>query len=158
MYESSPQKSEGRLSQKRSIIVGRKNLNIIGEKLIPEEIINHNLKTVSKNIYGNVLEALVGAIYLDLGYYEAKSFVEKKILTRQKIDLNNYNYKSKILEWSQKHNKKTRFINSDQRGPDHKKQYFVELYIDDAKISESWGESIKSAEQNSSEIAIKIVN
>ena len=99
MYESSPQKREGRLSQKRSIIVGRKNLNIIGEKLIPEDIINHNLKTVSKNIYGNVLEALVGAIYLDLGYYEAKSFVEKKILTRQKIDLKNYNYKSKILEW-----------------------------------------------------------
>ena len=124
LYEASPQKSEGRLSQKRSIIVGRKNLNIIGEKLIPEKIIKHNLKTVSKNIYGNILE-LGGAIYLDLGYYKAKSFVEKKILTKQKIDLKNYNYKSKILEWSQKHNKKIHFINSDQRGPDHKKQYFV---------------------------------
>ena len=39
-----------------------------------------------------------------------------------------------------------------------KKEYFVELHIDDVKVSESWGESIKSAEQNSSEIAIKIVN
>ena len=62
------------------------------------------------------------------------------------------------MEWSQKHNRKIHFINSDQRGPDHKKQYFVELHIDDVKVSESWGESIKSAEQNSSEIAIKIVN
>ena len=83
----------------------------------------------------------------------------KKILTKQKIDLKNYNYKSKILEWSQKHNKKIHFINSDQEEPQIiKKQYFVEPYIDDVKVSESWGESIKSAEQNSSEIAIKIVN
>ena len=146
------------MSQQRSIIIGRKNLNKIGEKLIPEKIIKHNLKTISKNIYGNVLEALIGAIYLDSGYYKAKAFVESKILTKQTIDLKNHNYKSKLLEWSQKHNKKICFINSCKKGPDHKKQYFVELYVDDIKISESWGGSIKSAEQNSSEIAIKVVN
>ena len=57
LYESSPQKeSRRRIITKRSIIVGRKNLNIIGEKLIPEKIIKHNLKTVSKNIYGNIFE------------------------------------------------------------------------------------------------------
>ena len=83
----------------------------------------------------------------------------KKILTNQQVDLKNYNYKNKILEWSQKNNKKICFINSCQKGPDHNKQYFVKhVYVDDIKISESWGESIKSAEQNSSEIIIKIVN
>ena len=158
LYKKSPQKNEGSLSQQRSIIIGRKNLNKIGRELIPEKIIKHNLKTVSKNIYGNILEALIGAIYLDSGYYKARIFVVKKILINQQIELKNYNYKSKILEWSQKNNKKICFINSCQKGPDHQKQYFVELYVDDIKISESWGESIKSAEQNSSEIAIKIVN
>ena len=53
--------------------------------------------------------------------------------------------------------KKIRFVNSKQTGPDHKKQYLVELYIDNIKMSESWGETIKSAEQRSSKIAIKAV-
>ena len=75
----------------------------------------------------------------------------------REVDLNHYNHKSKILEWSQKNNKKIRFVNSRQTGPDHKKQYLVELYIDNIKMSESWGETIKSAEQRSSKIAIKAV-
>ena len=68
------------------------------------------------------------------------------------------NYKSKILEWCQKKNKKIKFVNSKQKGPDHKKEYFIELYIQEKKISESWGNTIKSAEQKSAEIAIKIVS
>ena len=75
----------------------------------------------------------------------------------REVDLKNHNYKSKILEWSQKNNKKIRFVNSKQIGPDHKKQYLVELYIDNIKISESWGETIKSTEQRSSKIVIKFV-
>ena len=98
----------------------------------------------------------MGAIYLDLGYKKAK-FLLRKNIVRQRVDLKHYNYKSKILEWSQKHNKKIRFVNSKQTGLDHKKQYLVELYIDNVKMSESWGETIKSTEQNSSKIAIKIV-
>ena len=157
LYTTFPQINEGALSQKRSFIVSRDNLNKIGKKLIPEELINHQLKTVSKNIYGNILESLIAAIYLDLGYNKAKDFIENKILKEREVDLNHYNHKSKILEWSQKNNKKIRFVNSKQTGPDHKKQYLVELYIDNIKMSESWGETIKSAEQRSSKIAIKAV-
>ena len=65
----------------------------------------------------------------------------------KEFDLKHYNHKSKILEWSQKNNKKLQFVNSKQRGPDHKKQYLIELYIDNIKISESWGETIKSIRQ-----------
>ena len=157
LYLKFPQINEGELSQKRSVIVSRDNLNNIGKKLIPEELIKHKLKTVSKNIYGNILESLIGAIYLDLGYKKAKIFIEKNVLLDKEFDLKHYNHKSKILEWSQKNNKKLQFVNSKQRGPDHKKQYLIELYIDNIKISESWGETIKSAEQRSSKIAIKAV-
>ena len=76
----------------------------------------------------------------------------------KEVNLKHYNYKSKILEWSQKNKKKLRFVNSKQRGPDHKKQYLIELYIDNIKISESWGETKKSAEQRSSKIVIKVLN
>ena len=73
------------------------------------------------------------------------------------VNLKYHNHKSKIIEWSQKNNKKLRFVNSKQTGPDHKKQYLVELYINNIKMSESWGKTIKSAEQRSSKIAIKAV-
>ena len=72
---------EGELSKKRAIIVGRKKLNKIGKELIPDNLIKHNLKSLSENIYGNVLESLIGAIYLDLGYKPSKSF--KKAPTKR---------------------------------------------------------------------------
>lgn len=149
---------EGDLSKKRSVIVGRKNLNKIGKELIPDKHIKHNLKSLSENIYGNVLESLIGAIYLDLGYKTSKMFIKKFIIPQQNIDLLEHNYKSKILEWSQKNKKEIKFINTKQKGPDHQKQYLIELHINGDKISESWGKTIKSAEQKSSKIAINIVN
>ena len=157
LYIKFPNINEGGLTQKRSVIVSRQNLNKIGEKFIPEELIKHKLKIVSKNIYGNTLESLIGAIYLDLGYKKAKRFIESNLLLEGRVNLKHHNHKSKMLEWSQKNNKKLRFVNSKQTGPDHKKQYLVELYLDNVKMSEAWGETIKSAEQRSSKIAIKAV-
>ena len=149
---------EGELSKKRAIIVGRKNLNKIGKELILDNHIKHSLKTLSENIYGNVLESLIGAIYLDLGYKTSKTFIKQFIIPQQSIDLFDHNYKSKILEWSQKNKKHIKFVNSKQKGPDHQKQYLIELHINGDKVSESWGKTIKSAEQKSSKIAINIVN
>ena len=149
---------EGELSKKRAIIVGRKNLNKIGKELILDNHIKHSLKSLSENIYGNVLESLIGAIYLDLGYKTSKTFIKQFITPQQNIDLFDHNYKSKILEWSQKNKKQIKFVNSKQKGPDHQKQYLIELHINGEKVSESWGKTIKSAEQKSSKIAINIVN
>lgn len=149
---------EGELSKKRAVIVGRKNLNKIGKGLIKDSLINHNLKSLSENIYGNVLESLIAAVYLDLGYKASNFFIKKVIITHENIDLFDHNYKSKILEWSQKNKKHIKFINTKQKGPDHQKQYLIELHINEAKVSESWGKTIKSAEQKSSKIAINIVN
>ena len=85
LYISFPQINEGELSQKRSVIVSRDNLNNIGKKLIPKELIKHKLKTVSKKIYGNILESLIGAIYLDLGYKKQKIFIEKNVFWTKRL-------------------------------------------------------------------------
>lgn len=151
-------KEEGELSKKRAIIVGRKNLNKIGKKLIPDNLIKHNLKTLSENVYGNVLESLIAAIYLDLGHKTSQTFIKKFIMPPQNSDLFDQNHKSKILEWSQKNHQHIKFVNTKQKGPDHQKQYLVELHINGYKVSEAWGKTIKSAEQKSSKIAINIVN
>lgn len=151
-------KDEGFYSKTRSNIVGRKNLNRIGKEILPTNKIHHKLRQLSDNIFGNILESIIGAIYLDLGYNKSKEFVIKYVIEKTNTKSVDQNYKSKILEWSQTKKKEIKFINSTQKGPDHKKEYLIELFIDGSKISESWGNTIKSAEQKSAEIAIKIVS
>ena len=93
-----------------------------------------------------------------IGHPSSTTFIKQFIIPQQNIDLFDHNYKSKILEWSQKNKKQIKFVNSKQKGPDHQKQYLIELHINGDKVSESWGKTIKSAEQKSSKIAINIVN
>ncbi len=158
LFLNHTKKDEGYLSKKRSIIVGRKNLNKIGKEILPKEQIQHKLHTITPNIYGNILESIIGAVYLDLGYNNTKEFIVTHIIKNTKSDKPENDYKSKILEWSQQNNKKIKFVNINQKGPDHKKEYLIQLFVDEKNISEAWGKTIKSAEQKSSEIAYKIVS
>lgn len=157
LYEKNPNKNEGYLSRKRSEIVTRKNLNKIGEKIIPKTEIKHKLEFLSENIFGNILEAIIAAIYLDKGYEQSRVFIENKIIFNSTNSEIKDDFKSKILEWSQKKGKIIHFKTIQQKGPDHKKQYLIQLLIDKEIISESWGLSKKSAEQKVSEIAYKSV-
>lgn len=95
---------------------------------------------------------------MDLGYKNTKEFIVTHIIKNTKSDKSENDYKSKILEWSQKNNKQIKFININQKGPDHKKEYLIQLFVNKKNISEAWGKTIKSAEQKSSEIAYKIVS
>ena len=158
LFLNNTQKDEGYLSKKRSVIVGRKNLNKIGKDILPKEQIQHNLHIITPNIYGNILEAIIGAIYLDIGHDKTKNFIENYIIKNPNTNHTENNYKSKILEWSQQNNKQIKFVNINQKGLDHKKEYLVQLIVNEKKISEAWGKTIKSAEQKSSEIAYKIVS
>ena len=80
MYKKHSDKNEGFFSIKKDKIVSRENLNKIGKKLIPKELINHKLKEVSDNIYGNIIEAIIGAVYLDRGHKKTKELIKKHIL------------------------------------------------------------------------------
>ena len=158
LFLNNTKKDEGGLSKKRSVIVARKNLNKIGKNIFPKEQIQHKLQLITPNIYGNILESIVGAIYLDLGYNRTKEFVVTQIIKNTKTDKSENDYKSKLLEWSQQNNKKIKFVNNNQKGPDHKKEYQIHLFINEKNIAKAWGKTIKSAEQKSSEIAYKIVS
>ena len=158
LFLNHKKKDEGSLSKERSVIVARKNLNRIGKDILPKEQIQHRLQVITPNIFGNILESIVGAVYLDLGYNRTKEFIETHIIKNTKSEKSENDYKSKILEWSQQNNKKIKFVNIDQKGPDHKKEYLIHLYINEKNISKAWGKTIKSAEQKSSEIAYKTVS
>ena len=99
LYLENPKKEEGFLSQKRAIIVGRKHLNLVGKKMFPESEIKSKLKIISKNIYGNTLESLIGAIYIDKGIEQAQKFIIKHIYSSEFIQrISDTDYKSKLLK------------------------------------------------------------
>ena len=159
LYEKYTEKDEGFLTKKREEIVNRKNLNAIGRSLIPKKKILHKLTYLPENIYGNILESIIGALYLDKGYLITKEVVVRHIATKKPVVTSSVSYKNKVLEWVKKRKKKLRFVVEKEEGPDHNKKYLINLMIDEKKISESWGTTIKSAEQDSSKKAYeKIIN
>ncbi|WP_185865964.1 ribonuclease III family protein [Blattabacterium cuenoti] len=105
LCEKLPDKKEGELTQIRSKIVCRRNLNDISRKLTLTDII-FNKSVISDNILGNTLEALIGFIYLEIGYQGCKDFVHQKILHTYvnitKLQNEIFSYKVWMIEWSQK--------------------------------------------------------
>ncbi|MCB0643870.1 MAG: ribonuclease III, partial [Phaeodactylibacter sp.] len=98
LFKKYPTANEGFLTKMRSKIVKRKSLNKIGEKMELDLLLSEfNQTRLSKSMLGNAVEALVGAVYLELGYHGTKRFIIRKVL-RNYVDvheLENYddNYK-----------------------------------------------------------------
>ena len=109
LYGVYPTKHEGFLTSTRAKIVQRESLNRIGKAFRLESHVRASTHSSSHNSYisGNAVEALVGAIYLDRGYHACKDFIEKKIIAEH-LDLRELvkterNYKSRLIEWTQKY-------------------------------------------------------
>ena len=108
VYQKFDGKREGFLTNTRSKIVSRESLNRLAEQIGLLKLIKFNARQSSHNSYmgGNAFEALVGAIYLDRGYDYCKYFMEERIigqyLNLERISRKEVNFKSKLIEWSQK--------------------------------------------------------
>jgi ribonuclease-3 len=154
LFKKYPFKDEGFLTEIRSRMVSRESLNVLGRKLGLDEIIefeNQKRTILSRSsMYGDALEAFIGAIYLDKGFKFTQQFIIKKILT-QYFDLetvvqNNPNFKSILIEWAQKEGKKVQF-SLEEEGLHHNKEFTAFVLIEGEKIAEGKGYSKKKAEQ-----------
>jgi len=148
LYLENPSQEEGFLSQKRATIVGRKHLNLLGKKILSDSDIKSKLKIIPKNVYGNTLESLIGAIYIDKGIEQAQRFIIEHIYNSDLIPgLSDMDYKSEILKQLQKIKEKIDYRVLKREGPDHKKEFLVALYMGGIKKAEAKASSIKEAEQ-----------
>ena len=109
LYNTYPGKHEGFLTSTRAKIVQRESLNRIGNSLHLDSHVHALMKTPSHNSYlcGNALEALVGAVYLDQGYKRCRKFIINRLIKKH-FDLNDLvkteqNFKSRLIEWTQKY-------------------------------------------------------
>ena len=159
LFKTFPVKDEGFLTEMRSKIVSRVQLNKLSLKLGMEKLIQ--LDQTSQNQYrslqGDAFEALVGAIYLDKGYEFTKKVLLERII-KQYFDIDELithemNYKSRMIEWAQKEKKRIAFQIIRETGAGYKKQYIIELLVDDTPLSQGQDYSIKGAEQLASEKA-----
>jgi ribonuclease-3 len=155
LFKKYPYKKEGFLTEIRARIVKRDTLNTLAAKLGVHELVElqdkkHRIR--NNSIYGNALEAIIGAVYLDRGYTFCKEFILDKIVN-QHLDLKKLintesNYKSRVIEWAQKENKEIAFESIEEARADHQKQFEVSLFIDQQQISTGKGTSKKRAEQD----------
>ena len=147
LYQKFPKGNEGFLTQMRSKIVSRKTLNKLALEIKLNKLVRYHKSAVHRSLYGNALEALVGAICLDKGHHKAAEFIQETLLLPN-LDLNDLtkevvSYKSKILEWGQQNKKEVIFKVLESRGKDHKKSYKVALLLERKKLAEGTGSSIK---------------
>ena len=120
VYEHFSGKREGFLTNTRSKLVSRETLGKLAEEMGLTELIQSNTSKRSHNSYmaGNAFEALVGAIYLEHGYDAVMRVMKKRILAQMvnidKVAYKEVNFKSKLLEWTQKNRVKMQFVMQDQ--------------------------------------------
>lgn len=163
LYNRFPQQDEGFLTKNRSKLVNRSFLTDLTFDMGLHIYIDSNTtKNIDKShIYGDALEALIGAIYLDTNYQTTKYFVTKKILSKfvnlNEIEQKDSNFKSQLIEWSQKNKKDIRFETTEEPGKDKTKQprFVAKVIVENKELGSGTGTSKKEAHQNAARETLK---
>lgn len=155
-YFANTNSNEGELSKKRDAVISRKNLNKIAKEIFINIELKHKTKKISDNMHGDFLEALIGAIFLEVGYNEAKRFIIKRIIGQQRYGQKPLeDFKGMLILEANSENKKIKFVRLDHQGPDHKIRHKVGLLVDGEKIMTCWSKTVKEAERILSKRAYK---
>lgn len=164
LFHRFKKKREGFLTNTRSKIVQREILNKIALQMELDKFIIISCKSNTHNhyIYGNALEALIGAIYLDQGYKKCKKFIEKKVLdpyvNLDSIAKKEVNFKSRLIEWSQKHKIEISFdLIESFIDEDHNPVFQTRILIAGESAGVGIGYSKKESQQNAAKNALKKV-
>ncbi len=155
LFKKFPFKDEGFLTEIRSRIVNRESLNELAHKIgLPDllEMDNQRRSRFShKSVYGDALEALIGAVYLDKGFDGCRTFVLQRLLQShfdlEELIQTDRNFKSKLIEWAQRENHRLRFEIIRETGSQHHREFVAQVVIDNDPVSTGNGLSKKKAEQ-----------
>ena len=162
LFRKFPYEQEGFLTEMRSRIVNRESLNALALKLGLDKLVQldpgQGRAARSRSVNGNALEALVGAVYLDQGYKAARKFVLSR-LVKPFVDVKSLtettaNFKSKLIEWAQRHGKAIRYELNGEARPGGVMEFTASVVLDDEVVATGMGLSKKQAEQLAAERAL----
>ncbi len=164
LYEDFPEKNEGELTKLRVKLVNRNFLNDVSIKIGVPKLLHQyvgkkrDLLKNKHNIYGNALEALIGAIYLDSGLKKSRNFVESKVFVGDdefdKILSKDKDYKSRLVSWCQRENVSIDFIDDQTKDPN---LFEIVVKIGDVYYGRGKGRRKKDAHQKAAESTIEIL-
>jgi ribonuclease-3 len=162
LFKKYPTSDEGFLTKMRSKIVKRNSLDEIADKMgLDLFLANYNQTRLSKSMLGNALEALVGAVYIEVGYEKTKTYVIRRILRKYLNihDLESYddNYKSQLLEWCQKNGHSIEYKVVAKYKSEKRDKFKVAVFVDGKKYGTADDFNKKSAEQLASERAMGVL-
>ncbi|MFI5205004.1 MAG: ribonuclease III [Flavobacteriales bacterium] len=160
LFHEYPKRDEGFITQLKSRIVNRTFLNDLAVELNLPSLTRFMQFGASepRSLYGNVFEALVGAMYLDRGFERTrqaiiervlKKYVDHKLLAHMDPD-----YKSRLLIWCQQNKKKLEFKLAHEKQHRTHRQFEIHVYVDGAKLSEAVSTSKKDAEKEAASKAL----
>src|ERR1700754_1231151 len=138
LFKLYPFEDEGFLTELRSKIVSRVNLNQLARKLGFEQLVEYDSRMVSNtrqgSLLGDAFEALIGAVYLDKGYDFTRNFLVNHIIKAHidihKLEQTETNFKSKLIEWCQRHGKDIVFYLVSNEDGENTKLFTVQAQVD----------------------------
>lgn len=162
LFKLYPYKDEGFLTEMRSKIVSRANLNQLSRKLGLDKLVQYDARmigyaTKQNSLLGDAFEALIGAIYLDKGYKFTKEFLLSRII-KPHVDIHTLettetNFKSRLIEWCQQEGKNVAFSVIKEPEEEYAKMFNVEVIIDGNVYGVGRDFNKKSAEKLAAEQA-----
>lgn len=165
LFRKYPYKGEGFLTEMRSKMVNRQTLNEIALKMGLKKLTSFNKSDSSlksSQIFGNALEALIGAVYMDKGYKATKNWVLKKIiiphLVAEDLELLEINQKNKLYSWANRNGKLLEFETLDEKMENGRRLFKVGAMLDGQVIAEGKAFNKKDASQLAAQSAVDKLN
>lgn len=162
LFKRYPYREEGFLTEMRSKMVNRQQLNDIAIRMGLKKITLFNKMDGSlkvSQIFGNTLEALVGAIYLDYGYKKTSRWVLDYIILphmfMDDLEILEINHKNKLYGWANKNGKVLEFETINERLENGRRLFTVAAVIDGRNIAEGKAFNKKDASQIAAQLAVE---
>lgn len=164
LFQKYPTQSEGFLTEMRSRIVRRETLNNVANRMGLQKMVQYNNRDRGferSHIFGNALEALVGAVYLDQGYAKTRTFIIKQLLQKY-VDIElmastDTNYKNQLLNWAQVNKHSLSFEVLETKNERNRRMFSVAIIINDQSFCEGTAFNKKDASQVAARKALELI-
>ncbi|MEP6675349.1 MAG: ribonuclease III [Ferruginibacter sp.] len=162
LFRKYPYKGEGFLTEMRSKMVNRQQLNDIALKMGLKKITFYNKHDSSlkiSQIFGNTLEAVIGAVYLDKGYIKTQKWVERYMilphLFMEDLEGVEINIKNKLYGWANKNGKSLDFETLEEKFENGRRLFTIAATIDGEKVAQGKGYNKKDASHIAAQLAVE---
>lgn len=166
LFQRYPLKNEGFLTEIRARMVNGEALNDLALKIGLDKLVKYEGRRkqvhTHRSMYGDAMEALVGAFYLDFGFDSCRRFVTERLLNPhydlEQLVESETNHKSRLIEWSQKNGYKISFDIIKEAGRNHTREFTAQVTLEGLTLATGTGFSKKKAEQSAALKAYDRVN